>query len=253
MPGGVIEEYTYTNSLEAIEESISEGYEILEIDMQLSADNKMICVHNWEQWMSMTGKDEKDVYIPTEEEFKKELIYGQYKPLNFIDVMNFLAVHKNIYVMLDTKELETDIVNEQYTYIMNTLRENNHIEILDQLLIPIYNKEMYETLDALIGDKGNYFYTSYMSSEWDGSDLSLIRLCKWMKDRTNIGYFEVSQNSISPTVIRILRRYELIPMIFTVNEIEDVQKYFEMGVDYIETDYVRPEDIRAINKVNKTS
>lgn len=230
--------------MEAIAQSISLNYKFLEIDMQLSADGKMICIHDWKEWMQMAGIDEKEGYIPDETVFLETELYGHYKAISFVDIMYFLSNHKDVMIILDTKEVDPEIVIKQYTYIFNTLKENDMEDIIKQFIIPVYTKGMYVELTGILGDNVNYYYSTYMSSDWDGSIVGLRTVCEWIKEETNIKLFEMSKNIVSEEVCEVLHEYELDSMVFTVNDIKDVQRYFQMGVDYVETDYVRPEDVK---------
>lgn len=44
---GGIDGQTYTNSKEAIENSYNKGVRLFEVDVKLTSDNKLVCVHGW--------------------------------------------------------------------------------------------------------------------------------------------------------------------------------------------------------------
>ena len=63
--GGGIGEFTYTNSLEAILNSLERGFQFIEIDMLETSDNHIIGGHDWKHFKSITGlRDTADKPLP---------------------------------------------------------------------------------------------------------------------------------------------------------------------------------------------
>ena len=53
--GGAIDGNTYTNSLEAVLNSIEKGYNFIELDLSLSDDGKIIFIHDWDTFKKQTN------------------------------------------------------------------------------------------------------------------------------------------------------------------------------------------------------
>ena len=68
--GGGIKQYVYTNSEEAIEDSINRGFKYIEIDFQLSSDNKLIGVHDWHSFEIRTSYSKGEAKKLTLEQLK---------------------------------------------------------------------------------------------------------------------------------------------------------------------------------------
>ena len=47
--GGAYKGYETTNSVEALNHSIRSGYKYIELDMDLSADDRIIMLHDWDR------------------------------------------------------------------------------------------------------------------------------------------------------------------------------------------------------------
>lgn len=63
---GGIDGQTYTNSKEAIENSYNKGVRLFEVDVKLTSDNKLVCVHGWskkdyEEKLGITYNEENSI------------------------------------------------------------------------------------------------------------------------------------------------------------------------------------------------
>ena len=70
---GEVDGYTYTNSLEALENSFSMGNRVFECDFALTSDDKMVACHDWNVDFLERFSEEN---VPTKEEFMRVKIYG---------------------------------------------------------------------------------------------------------------------------------------------------------------------------------
>lgn len=90
---GEIDSYRYTNSYEALMQSLKEGYQFIEIDLGMTSDSIMVCVHDWQEFNTFAfnykdgGKKKRNNPIPTFREFKETRIYGKYTPMSVEDVL----------------------------------------------------------------------------------------------------------------------------------------------------------------------
>lgn len=64
--GGAFKGSKYTNTLEAITESISKGYKLIELDLMLTSDGEIVAMHDWNIWRNKTGSQ---IAIPTLRQF----------------------------------------------------------------------------------------------------------------------------------------------------------------------------------------
>ena len=75
--GGGIDQHTYTNSLEAVNLSISKGFKLIEIDLRETKDKHFVGVNTWPKYKRDNLFDENDIndeplYL---KEFKKIKIF----------------------------------------------------------------------------------------------------------------------------------------------------------------------------------
>ena len=99
--GGEIEGHIYTNSLEAIKQSIERGYKYIEIDLALTADSVLVAVHDWEEFNRITGNPHKKDTIPSLEEFQQRIIHGKYTPLTAEQINQIFIDNETLYLVTD--------------------------------------------------------------------------------------------------------------------------------------------------------
>ena len=63
--GGAIDGIRYTNSKEAILNSISKGAKYIELDLSLTRDGKLVAVHDWHWFNELTNTDSLMYEIPS--------------------------------------------------------------------------------------------------------------------------------------------------------------------------------------------
>lgn len=99
--GGGIENHTYTNSKEALEQSINFGFKLIEFDLIETSDGKLVAAHDWQQYRTITGEQ-----IPTDKpmmtsEFLRKKIYGRWTPLTSDDIKQYFLTNQDLYLVTD--------------------------------------------------------------------------------------------------------------------------------------------------------
>lgn len=107
--GGKIDDYIYTNSLEAMNANYKKGFRLFELDLHLTTDNELVAVHNWEEWKTMT---EYVGEVPTTKEtFLKQKLYDKYTPLDIEAINQWFKNHPEAILITD-KINEPKLVSE---------------------------------------------------------------------------------------------------------------------------------------------
>lgn len=97
---GSIYGYTYLNCKESLINSLENGYQYIEVDLNETVDGALVCVHDWEEFNkasipNITWKDSSVILkTPTLDEFRRRKIYGQFTPLTLDDVISFLPKYQ---------------------------------------------------------------------------------------------------------------------------------------------------------------
>ncbi|MEZ8114873.1 glycerophosphodiester phosphodiesterase family protein [Vibrio splendidus] len=86
--GGGINGLKYTNSLEAMEQSIEHGFKMIELDLLISSDGRIVAVHDWKTFHEMTNSNNTGSI--SSKEFESKIIYDKYKTLNISTAIDIL-------------------------------------------------------------------------------------------------------------------------------------------------------------------
>lgn len=155
--GGRINERSYSNSKDAILHNYNNGQRTFEVDFQVTSDNVLVGKHDWEH---VVQEGVVSGYVPTCEEFLSRPIYGEFSPTTFEDICYLLKEYPDMWIVTDTKSMDEENVKKDMTLIVETARSLGLEEVLDRIVIQIYNQEMYEAAKEIY-DFDNWIFTLY--------------------------------------------------------------------------------------------
>ena len=109
---GGIDDRTYTNSLEAINNSIKNGFKLIEIDLYETKDKIFVGVHDWKGFkkkanLEIINKDELDY-----SEFKNIKLYKKYTPLDIEKINTIFQKNKDLFLVTDKTQNFEKIIND---------------------------------------------------------------------------------------------------------------------------------------------
>ncbi|MDY4560802.1 MAG: glycerophosphodiester phosphodiesterase family protein [Peptostreptococcus porci] len=162
---GGIDGNTYTNSKEAMEKSYERGLRVLETDISLSSDDKLVLIHSFEkEGLEQLGLPVSwSVKPPTEKEFLERKILGKYTPMKFSDVVAFMKKHKDVYIVIDLKNNDIKDVEKCYKKIVEIAKKEDQ-SVLKRIIPQIYYEQMYRPL-MNIYDFKSIIFTTYRIEE----------------------------------------------------------------------------------------
>ena len=235
---GAINSDSYTGSLEAFLYNYGLGRRTMEVDLLLTTDNRLVLRHDWDEPLQ---EGISEMQQPTEEVFLNTKILGLYTPLSFSGLCELMMTYPDVWIVTDTKETEKEEIKKQFEVLVDTARQLSCEEVLDRMIVQIYNEEMYETVKEVY-DFNNYIFTMYMrfyDDDWLGAATEVCRFCV----NNGIETITIGTNRISPQMKAIADRYGRNVYVHTVNDTETAEKYFEMGVIGIYTDSLYDDDL----------
>jgi hypothetical protein len=97
--GGVIDNYSYTNSLEALDENYKKGFRLFELDISKTSDGQYVAAHDWGHWKNITQC--KDTGVITEKKFLDYKIFGKFTPLNMQRINEWFKKHPDAILVTD--------------------------------------------------------------------------------------------------------------------------------------------------------
>lgn len=162
---GGIRGNTYTNSKEAMEKSYSRGLRVMEGDLSLSSDGKLILLHSIErEALSKLGLPLRWAQTPpTRKEFLDRKILGYYHTMDFEQVAKYMKEHKDMYFVVDLKKNKLKDVETCYKELVKEAKAIDP-SILDRIIPQIYYEEMYRPV-MNIYDFKSMIYTTYRMDE----------------------------------------------------------------------------------------
>lgn len=230
--GGINDEI-YTNSKEALLYNYGLGYRAFEADFNITSDEKLVCLHDW-SLIDREGATEGTTIL-SKEEFESGKIYNKYTPISVEDVLLFMSEHEDVWIVTDTKEVDSDRVQMEFSYIVDTAYELEVEEVLDRVVVQIYNPEMYQII-CEIYEFPYFIFTLYQY--WDGRDLEtfcdICRFCAY----NDIQIITTWYYWVTPEMIQITDQYNIKMYVHTVNDMETVTELKKKGVKGFYTDYL---------------
>ena len=226
--GGGLSGYNYTNSKEALEETLAEGHRHVEIDFLYTADKELACAHYW------SSLYDDDVTVPTLEEFKEHKIFGKFTTMTAEDLIGYMAEYKDLYIIIDTKE-------ENYTAVIEDLVRLSSFDtaITDRFVIQLYEDGAKAKMQEIYPfEDDNFLFTTYKyGTEFENK---LMNICY----EENIAVIVIPYGMWSEETIAKFREKDFIIYEHTVNRPNQANASLEKGISSFYTDYLVEADLQ---------
>ena len=233
---GYIDGHSYTGSKEAFEENYEKGYRTFEVDLAITSDDKVVLRHDWD-YPPQEGISSEN--IPTQEEFLSVPINNMYTPLSFYDLCLIMQKYPDIWIVTDSKYSDEEGVKKQFDIMVSTAKECGAEEVLDRLIIQIYNESMYEVLKEVYPFK-SFIFTLYQ--RWDGTPEEFIEICRWCV-RHNVDVITMWDYLWNEEIKAFAERYKRDVYLHTINDAPTAVEFLKSGVRGIYTDGIRPQEL----------
>lgn len=215
--GGGIEGDKYTNSLEAFQNSYKKGHRLIELDINMTSDGKVVARHDW--------KDTKD---QTYETFKNRLYKDKYKPIDFQQVIKLLKKYDDVYIILDGKTKSPQAVQTLYKKI-NVYTKNLKPRDKNRLIPQMFYKQDYQLLK-------NYGFKDvlYVIGRESYTNQSLAEFC----DERGIRAVSIDKTFVNTPLVQTLKKKKIVSYTYTVNDRGTMKRHKQMGVHGFFSDFV---------------
>lgn len=224
--GGGIEHFTHTNSKEAIENTISAGINIIEIDFNLTSDGKIACYHLLDDAFWPVNK------FPTAEEFKNIKIQGKFTPILIQDIFTYMEDNPDLYIAIDTKH---DSISEIVQKIVDSC-ENK--KLLNRFLIQCFypgDKKLIEKIYDF--PEENYIFANY---KYSTNPYDSLEVCY----KEGIQVVIVPLNIWSKEEFKMFKDKNIYVYAHTINRIDVANEVIDRGAYGIYTDYLFDYEIK---------
>jgi glycerophosphoryl diester phosphodiesterase len=140
--GGGIDKTKYTNSEEAVLLSIKKGFKLIELDLIITKDNKIVAANNWDLFRKYS-KCCVDT-VPSLKEFNEIKILNKYTPLDSKKINEIFFENKDLILITDKIE-NFDLINNSFNFDKSRIiveiftRENYFKAIKKGIKNPLYS------------------------------------------------------------------------------------------------------------------
>lgn len=218
--GGGYKKWTYTNSLEAMNNSYANGFRLIEIDWIETADSNFVGAHDWPQWFRQNGLNRRSKE-PTTSVFFEYPTKGGFTPVDYLMIQKWLVERPDAILVTDKVE------NLEYL-AANTVD-------LDRLIIEVFGFNKY--VEALkLGLKKPMLSIHDRSSLGSDSEILLF------VDSWNTQYAAVSLDALQSRedLIQALIERKVCIYSYTSNSESEMNERHKEGVHGFYTDFYVP-------------
>lgn len=230
---GGIDGFENTNSYEAWEMNYKKGFRFFETDLILTSDGKLVARHDWDPYLYMKLEQP----VPAEsivpyQKFMTTKIHYNYSPLDFRCIARILQTHPDMYLDIDTKELDPAIIQKQFSIIKQTAEEIDP-EILDRIIPEIYTPQMYDIVMGIIPFK-NVIYSIYMINDDVDTIISFM-------NEHHIRVMATDPARLTSRFMKKLKENNIIVYAFTINSEAEFAALKATGNYGVYTDVLPPD------------
>lgn len=224
--GGAIDGGSYTNSVEAVENTLREGNRFIELDFRYTSDQQLICNHDW-----------RDVFLEdrelTLEEFTASKIQGKFTPLTAEHLIEIMREHPDMYLVTDVKD--EGCIDSVITDLVALAGED--ASVLDRFIIQLYTGREKLSIQEIypFGDE-QFLFTIYNWGRWS---LEVPQIC----NEENISVITVPYGEIPDEDVALIRELGFTVYEHTVNRADEARKSLERGISGFYTDFLQSADL----------
>ena len=234
-------EYIYTNTKDALEESIEEGYRILEVDLHMTSDKEVVCRHTW---YSDTFDVSYDGTIPDLATFEREKYFGTLTPLTGRGLLEIWSEHPKLWFITDVKQEENTSLTEVLNGLTDLAKEMGCEELLDHLIVQLYSVEDYAKVEAIYPIK-HWLFTTYQLPDTPGAEIEAAAFSQ----ENGFGAFTSPAWCMSSDYfIDLAKDHNLNLFVHVVDTPEAAKKSMERGIYGFYTDFLSPKDLLDAEK-----
>lgn len=220
--GGAIDGYTYTNSREALEKAVSNGYKHIEFDFAFTSDSVLVAAYDWNMFNDISGFSSKGDTAPSLQEFISRKIYGRYTPMTATDIKEYFLSNKELILVTD-KISDAAVLKKNFAplkkrMIVEAFTHNDYIQLKDEG----YYRVLY----------------SCMAADIEKTVVKHLLLHKIFGGK--IDRMALHTSSVDYTIFKAIDamcNYRVA--LFTINDTTEIPKVLRKRIEYIYTDSLK--------------
>ncbi|MCR5420645.1 MAG: hypothetical protein K6E98_06555, partial [Lachnospiraceae bacterium] len=205
-----------TNSLEAFEMNYEIGQRVFEADIGFTSDGKLILLPG-----NKGGSDENNILNRSWKDISER---SEYSVLTFEMLLNIMGKYPDIYIVTDTKDMNSQAINSVFREIVNTAKGYEK-DIMDRLIVQVYDKAMYYQVMNIYPFKSVIYKVcdEYANVKKDKEILDFIK-------ETGISAMTCSSNVLNKNLIYGLDNIQCPLYVEGVDDTKMIDDYASKGV-----------------------
>ncbi len=230
---GGINNNTYTNSLEAFLYNYEQGHRVFEVDFFITDPEKtLVAAHSDSHWRRQISTNRFPIKRDfTYSNFMNQKIYGKYTTMDYRDIIGLMITYPDIFIITDSKFTDKDSVLLQFKQLIDYANEMDPT-VLNRLIPQIYSEEMLDWVMDL-HPFGSVIFTVYQT------DWTIQSVYDFFK-KSHVKFITVPCEEVTQEMMDVWGELEIIVACHTCNDQEQARSLFEMGLDFIYTDFLKP-------------
>jgi glycerophosphoryl diester phosphodiesterase len=217
---GQINGVNYSNSKEALSYSYhGQGSNFIEIDINLSADDKYVLIHDWDKTFEyLFGYNIKKA--PKAADFKKLKIRDSFSTQTLEEFLSFMQENQDLHLVTDVKAGG----NIRFLEFI----KNHYPKLLTRIYIQCYDFNEYRT----IKDQGALHQILSLYQE---DKIEFSKLDEFIKNN-QVKYVSINKPRAMSDFILSLSKNDITILTHTVNNTEELNILLQRGVNSVFTD-----------------
>ena len=229
--GGGLDGYIYMNALEAYEYEYVNGTRMFDADVRFTTDDVLVLRHEWTDNFGFENSSTGMNY----EEFINTKMFSKYTPMSFENLLDFMNIHKDVYVFLDVKEN----LEKAYRYIVNMAQEKC-TNCLERMVVSFYNYADYFLIKEI------YDFKYYSIRKYPNYNLDINEILQFCIEN-NIQYLNIMEQYFNKNILKMFQDNG-IKVNLAIIDGKKVCEYIKMGVDGVISNFVTEKELKKCLK-----
>lgn len=228
--GGAYRGYETTNSVEALNNAIANGYKIIELDMELSSDHKIVMLHDWDR----TATHYFGASFPnklSQSQFIRLSVHGKFEVLTFDKLEKILEKSPDVRIVTDIKDDSLELL---------TVIAEKYPDFADRFIPQIYDCGQWSRVKEL--GYRDVIFTLYAMAVPDPE-----KIASFVKDH-EIYAVTMPDYVAEKGVCRQLSDQGIIVYVHPVSRYEDALQFMKQGAYGVYSGSLLPEEFTGIEE-----
>ena len=224
--GGGLEKKTYTNSYQALDANIENGFRYFEIDFTFTSDDQLVCLHDWKSNFKRSFGFETEHRLSLEEFQKLAEENTKFTNCTLTGLAGWMVENPVALIVTDVKEDNLKALKRIHEVLPDA----------DTRVIPqVYDPVNFEEIHAMGFEQ--IIWTLY---RYSGSDYQVIH---WLDEWPSKVAVTMPKEWATSALPKAVKSRGIPTYVHTVNNPEEMRKLLtEFGITEIYTDFLAPRD-----------